>query len=563
MKRGLSLVRRLALPAAALAATFALAAAIWAATGSLVATILAAVGAGGALAVLIVGLARAGRAIRQASQRAREADKAHATEISRVLYHARRGADAAVAARGAKQAARDAALERSIVALRDSAAQLAGRVDALPSDRGASVASAAATRPDTALDRRPVTGLAPGWALERQFDIASGAPHVLSANAPRALVEVSSGLQVKLATAAALLPPRSPLLRDGVDFVIVSDAGTIDGYGLELTPQHLVDAMLSRLSALAAMVHDDAARVLWLETELLGPREIEQLESACDALVLPPVEVLGAGTRRITCDALLDLRAMEAHSPSAPSSAPTPIVPLRESPAEAQLRRIIHRDTGAEGTAPPQRAVAELARLLGAKLPDDAHEASADALRLMRSLHLWTPRRLLGQLGEIVGKPQPSTSAVTLVARVSSHEQAGSAGQAFRAVGPSVAERLLLVVDAGLATDRAMGIIRAFGSSTTVVTPMRELTTREGRAGLIDTAYAVLMPPHAVLDADGVASALAVAEASLLPIAIAAAPARATLCDRTTTPLLMSAEHALRAVHATDRLTPARALGAA
>lgn len=563
MRRGLALVRRFAFPAAALVATLALAATIWVATGSLLATILAAVGAGGALAMLIVGLTRAARAVRQTSQRARDADKAHATEISRVLYHARRGADAAVAAHGAKHAARDAALERSIVALRDSAAQLAERVDSLPSDRSAPVAPAAATRPGAAPNRRLVDGLASEWALDRQFDIASSAPHVLSTSAPRALVEVSLGLQAKLATAVAMLPPRSPLLRDGVDFVIVSDAGTIEGYGLELTPQDLVDAMLTRLSTLAMMVHDDAARVLWLETELLGPREIEQLESACDAFVLPPVEALGAGTRRITCDALLDLRAIEAQSPSASKSTPKPVAPLRESPVEAQLRRIVHSDHGEENSAAPHPAVAELARLLGAELPDDAREASTDALRLMRSLHLWTPRRLLGRLGELVGKPQPSASAVTLVARVSSDEEARSAGEALRAVGPSVAERLLLVVDAGLATDRAMGVIRTFGSSTTVVTPMRELKTREGRAGLIDTAYAVLMPPLAVLDADGVASVLAVAEASLLPIALTAAPARATLCDRTTTPLLMSAEHALRAVQATDRLTPARALGTA
>ncbi len=541
-------------------ATLALAAAAWAATGSALVTILTAIGVGGAMAALVVGPVRTARAVRQSAQRAREADKAHATEISRVLYHARRGADAAVSARGAKQAARDAALERSIVALRDSATQLAERFDSLPGDLRSTTTPPPTARAGDAPARHRTVGLASDWALNRQFDLASSAPHVITGRAPRALTEISTALRAKLSTAATLLPLRSPLLRDGADFVIVSDLGTIDGYGVELSPQDLVDAMLTRLGALASTVDDDAARVLWLETELLGPREIEQLESACDALVLPPLDTLGVGARRITCDALLDLRALEA-GPPAPSTARDLVVPPRMSSTETQLASLVRGERSPAPIAEPRPAAAAIAQLLGAEVPLERHADAFDGLRLMRSEHLWTPRGLLAQLGEIVGKPQPSVSAVTLVARVSSPEEARTADQAFRAVDPAVGERLLLIVDDALAADRAMGLIRSFGSSTTVVTPMRELASPEGRSGLIDTAYAVLVPPMGAIDGARVASALAVAEASLLPIAITAGPARTTLCDRTTTPLLLSAEHALRAVQSTDRLTPVRVLG--
>ena len=553
VKRVLGSLRRVVTPALCAVATCAVAALVWLTTGSWVTTAVAAIAAMSVLAIMVIGLTRNGRAVRVLAQRTRSAQRDQATELSRVLYHARRGADAAVVVHQRTGENKDAAVNQALASLATSAAELSAKVSAQQE----------AAPPRTAVDRDPrvrattprvsslkgPSALPNDWAIMRQFDLLSAAPHSVSASALRVRTAVSDDLARKLAKAAVVDRRGGAGAANNSDVAIVSDVAATAELGTHPDAAQILEVMVARLLSLAP-APQHAATVAWLETDALGPSEIEYLSSLCDVVVRPSSAGASSARNHIVCDELLDLRALDARREEAGAG-------LNAGSVEAGVRALLHGD---EDQSDDGFAARILAALLGASVPGGG-AATDDVMGVMRSSNLWTPATLMSRLGELVGQPQPNFEAATVVSAVSSEEEARIAFALFEETDRSVLQRQVLVTTGAVPPHRTMALMRRYGTGSTIVASHRELMTPEGRHGLIETAYAIVAPPALMPSLTRVRSGLVAAEVPELPIALVPGSSSTTLVDPAITPLLMSSANALKAALSTDGLVPARILG--
>lgn len=497
---------------------------------------------GGAIALAIVKSSRASRLI---LRQLRNADEGQTKQTSRVLYHARRGADAASSA---ARSVRSPAADRRVLQQLDeisasataSARRLEQQIDAVARRAVATTEQRSIPAPTRAAPRPPsIAGLSPAeWAFEREFDLRSAAPVATDRRALCVRADVSDRYAASLAAAVRVV--RNAESRDVLaDIVLVSDAGVAAELGAANDGTTIADAMIARLRALSAFAGADATWVALIESATLTPRELEALAGQCDVLVRPVVPVIGAALNHVPAGGILSLEPLFAQPPAA----------LDDEAADPVSEfRALHAGRG--HAVEVIAAAFDLSREETPPVPEDL-------LELLEGQALWTPRRLVDRIQSIAKRTASLTDTATLVVKVESDDEVQQLRSSLAAHASPRVARIVVVLGRAIPDHLVIKHTAALASARVIVVPTASLGDRAIRTDLVETAYAICTPPTSLPTASEVSMLLALAEGAKMPLALADHRVGPTLIDPSRSVFVASPETALAAVQRDDRLMPA------